>query len=52
MIAKFLKNQLLKVISIIKFLNFKFFFREFQLIVPVPDNNSLSSNQDTNKVLV
>ena len=35
--------------------NFSFFFfflREFQLMTSTPDDNSLSSNQDTNQFLV
>ena len=33
-------------------INFFFFWRKFQLIVSAPDDNSLSSDQDTNQFLV
>ena len=33
------------------YINF-FFFREFQLMMSVPDNSYLSSDQDTNQILV
>lgn len=36
----------------IKSSNFFFFLREFQPMASAPDNNSLSSNQDTNQFLV
>ena len=35
-----------------QFNNIVFFFREFQPMASAPDDNSLSSDQDTNRFLV